>query len=281
MVINKKHKIIGTTVAVALVLSIVLIKSSEKEPVKEMAQRSTPPVAKEEVKKIIPLAWMEFVNIEPGNFMMGCDSSVDNCQDDELPLRQVEIMQSFSVSKFEVTQKAWKEIMGNNPATFVGEDRPVESVSFDDVQSFISKLNEIAGEAMFRLPTEAEWEYFARAGNGMAYPLGSPEQELVEFAWFGQLETTGTQAVGLMKPNAWGLHDVSGNVMEWVQDCYQEGYQKHQTQADAIQLESCDSHVLRGGSWIDSKDYVRLAYRNNWERGYRSHEVGFRLVKNL
>lgn len=264
-----------------LVISILAITAcSDKKVVEETKPEvATPVPVPAPEPKVVPLAWVEFAEIQPGKFVMGCDKKVDKCHDDELPMHNVELTNSFSVSKHEITQKAWQEIMGNNPSTFVGESNPVESVSFNDVQQFISKLNGLAGDDIFRLPTEAEWEYLARAGQSANYPLATKEQLLADSAWFGQLETTGTQAVGQLKPNAWGVYDISGNVTEWVQDCWKDNYEKDLPGTAAPSSVSCDSHVLRGGSWIDTAAFVRLAYRNNWDQDYRSHEAGFRLVK--
>lgn len=283
---NHFYKNNKSLLTVVMVSALGITACSEKKTEEEIKQPQPvavvpppPPTPPPPPPKVVPLAWLDYVDVPVGEFMMGCDSKTDKCQDDELPLRNVQVSEGFSVSKYEITQKAWQEIMGSNPSTFVGTERPVDSVSFNDVQQFIDKLNEIAGEIDYRLPSEAEWEYLARAGQSARFPLATEAQTLAQSAWFGQLETTGTQDVGKLQPNAWGIHDLSGNVMEWVQDCWRDNYENALPNAAAHQSETCKGHALRGGSWIDSKDYVRLAYRNHWDRNYRSHEVGFRLVK--
>jgi formylglycine-generating enzyme required for sulfatase activity len=162
---------------------------------------------------------MEFVKIQPGEFMMGCSTSDDACTDDEKPAHRVRITKPFEIGKHEVTQAQWKAVMGSNPSVMQGEARPVESISKGEAQEFLSKLNALNDGYRYRLPTEAEWEYAARAGTTGAY-AGKPD----DIAWYAENSEDETHPVGRKKPNAWGLYDMEGNVREWVQDFYSANY---------------------------------------------------------
>ena len=164
-----------------------------------------------------PTTGMEFVLIPAGKFMMGSDSGESNGK----PVHEVRISKAFYLGKHEVTQGQWQKVMGNNPSIFKGDAiLPVENVSWEDVQEFIHKLNAKEGDTKYRLPTEAEWEYAARARTATIYSFGNDERQLGEYAWYFPNSGNKTHPVGQKKPNAWGLHDMHGNVWEWVQDCY-------------------------------------------------------------
>src|SRR5438105_9560467 len=166
----------------------------------------------------VPLA-MDFVKIVPGEFMMGCSAGDVDCNDDERPQHLVQITKPFEMGKYEVTQAQWQAVMGSNPSTMKGNDRPVETVAKTEVQGFLDRLNERNDGYHYRLPTEAEWEYSARAGTSGAYtgPLG-------EIGWYADNSEDETHPVGKKKPNAWGLYDMEGNVREWVSDLYAQNY---------------------------------------------------------
>jgi formylglycine-generating enzyme required for sulfatase activity len=157
---------------------------------------------------------MDFVLIPAGKFMMGSDTG-DN---DEKPVHEVRISKPFYLGKYEVTQGQWQAVLGNNPSNFKGDaNLPVGNVSWEDVQEFIRKLNAKEGGTKYRLPTEAEWEYAARAGTTTAYSYGNDVSQLKEYAWYAENAGGKTHPVGQKEPNAWGLHDKHGNVWEWVQ----------------------------------------------------------------
>ena len=159
-------------------------------------------------------AGMEFVWIPPGEFRMGSTSSEAN--NNERPVTEVRISAGFWLGKYEVTQSEWESVMDSNPSRFSGCPRcPVERVSWEDVQGFIRRLNSQEGREVYRLPTEAEWEYAARAGTA-----GDRYGNLDAIAWYGENSGNRTQPVGGKTPNAWGLHDMLGNVWEWVEDWY-------------------------------------------------------------
>jgi formylglycine-generating enzyme required for sulfatase activity len=166
---------------------------------------------------------MEFVLMPAGTFTMGSPASDPNAYDDEKPAHQVTISKPFYMGKYEVTQAQWKAVMGseNNPSYFKGDSLPVDHVSWRDVQEFIQKLNrreEQASGVFCRLPTEAEWEYAARAGTTTLYSFGDDAAELDDYAWYAGNADHTSYPVGQKKPNAWGLYDMHGNVSEWCQD---------------------------------------------------------------
>jgi formylglycine-generating enzyme required for sulfatase activity len=159
---------------------------------------------------------MSFVLIDKGSFPMGSS----NGDEDARPIHTVHISKPFYLGKYEVTQREWQAVMGTTPSNFQGDDLPVESVSWDDVQAFIAKLNDRVEGQPYRLPTEAEWEYAARAGKTTDYSFGDDVGELGKYAWYEDNAGGKTHPVGQRGPNSWELCDMHGNVREWVQDWY-------------------------------------------------------------
>lgn len=183
---------------------------------------------------------MEFVLIPDGTFLMGSHDSLHGAPDDEKPQHQVTISKQFYLSRYEVTQEQWEAVMGSKPYELTRSNgfyslpgmshrltRPTNpaTVSWNDAQEFIKRLNQKEGYYRYRLPTEAEWEYATRAGTATAYSFGDDVSELGRFAWYGEDFSSGsTHPVGQKLPNGWGLYDVHGNVWEWVQDWYDDQY---------------------------------------------------------
>jgi len=162
---------------------------------------------------------MEFAKIPAGEFMMGCSAGDSLCNPDESPRHRVRITKAFEIGKYEVTQAQWMALMPANPSTNKGDTHPVETVSKLEIQDFIAKLNARNEGHRYRLPTEAEWEYAARAGSD------SPDSaSLKDTAWYAENSDDETHPVGQKKPNAWGLYDVHGNVREFVSDFYSADY---------------------------------------------------------
>jgi formylglycine-generating enzyme required for sulfatase activity len=218
---------------------------------------------------------MEFVLIPAGEFQMG---SHDGYQD-EKPVHRVRISKAFYLGEYEVTQSQWQAVMGNNPSSFKGDPNlPVESVFWDDVQEFIRRLNAKEGGTKYRLPTEAEWEYAARAGSTTVYSFGNNPSQLGEYAWYDDNARDKTHPVGQKKPNAWGLYDTHGNVWEWVQDRYSSSYPPGFV-TDPQGPSSGSLRVRRGGGWHDYAGGCRSAQRDIGAPGRRIDGLGFRLLR--
>lgn len=212
---------------------------------------------------------MEFKLLTPGTFIMG---SLDG-NEDEMPVHKITISKPFHMGIFEVTQKQWEQIMGRNPSKFKGSTHPVENISWNEVQKFIKKLSEKEG-VRYRLPTEAEWEYACRAGTKTRYYWGDEFNEA--YAWYIENSDMKTHPVGLKKPNAWGLYDMSGNVWEWCLDRYDE-YSTERL-LDPEKSEG-NRRIGRGGGWNSSKDACRSSNRGS-NHSFRSFDaLGFRVVR--
>ena len=238
---------------------------------------------------------MEFAMVPSGEFQMGCSEGAkpNECSKDEKPRHRVQITKAFEIGKTEVTQKQWQAAMGSNPSAFKGEDRPVEQVTFGQVHEFLNKLNARNDGFLYRLPTEAEWEYAARAGTTDQY-AGS----LHDMAWYndGQSAARGSGAfqnenspVGLLvpephpvatkKPNTWGLYDMRGNVAEWVEDFFDANYYSTSPAADPKGPATGDGHVVRGGSFRVYPWLTRVSLRSIFPDTYEFADLGFRVVR--
>ena len=213
----------------------------------------------------------EMVFVQGGSFNMGSSDG----EDYEKPVHQV-TLSDFSLGKYEVTQAQWQAVMGSNPSNFSGCDQcPVETVSWDDVQDFISKLNQQAGKS-YRLPTEAEWEYAAKGGNKSRAYTYSGSNDLDSVAWYYDNSSDKTHPVGQKLPNELDLYDMSGNVWEWCSDWY-ENYSSGAI-VNPKGASSGQSRVLRGGSWISIAQYCRPSNRSGNLPDGRFYFLGFRLV---
>ena len=221
---------------------------------------------------------MEFVLIPAGTFMMGSPDSDPDAYHDEKPAHQVTLSQAFYLGKYPVTQAQWEAVMGTNPSVFKGADRPVENVSWDDVQAFMRKLNEREGVDHYRLPTEAQWEYACRAGSSTRYHFGDDAARLGKYAWYDANSGRRTHPVGQKQPNAWELYDMHSHVWEWVQDRY--GRYTANPVTDPIGPTSGANRVIRGGGWADPARYVRAAIRDAYDPGFRFENLGFRCLSS-
>ncbi|WP_457743949.1 formylglycine-generating enzyme family protein [Sulfurimonas sp.] len=243
---------------------------------------------------------MTFVEIPSGSFMMGTatkstaacpkddpftskneyqdcvDSRTSSVNKDETPQHKVHV-KSFYMQTTEVTQLQWYKVMGNNPAKFkkkkLGYDsrnNPVENVSWYDAKEFVKRLNKMEHTNKYRLPTEKEWEYAARAGSTGKWCFGNSKSKLGQYAWYDNNSRDKTHPVAKKKPNRWGLYDMHGNVCEWVSSCYTKTYNS-----------GCYENykVLRGGGWINSANYTRSAVRNYYSPDDRYGDSGFRLAR--
>jgi formylglycine-generating enzyme required for sulfatase activity len=219
---------------------------------------------------------MEFVKIQPGEFMMGCSAGDKECLDLEKPSHGVRITKAFEIGRYEVTQDQWQAVMGSNPSVFTGSNLPVDYVSWNQVQDFLQKLNAKQDGYRYRLPTEAEWEYAARAGT-----TGARAGPLDSMAWYVSNSGGRTHAIGQKQPNAWGLYDVIGNVWEWVQDWYDETFYARSPAADPVGPSSGRYRVLRGGSWYNDTGVGRVSYRFRYDPTSTDVTIGFRCVREV
>lgn len=215
------------------------------------------------------------VKVEGGTFTMGATSEQgDDAFDDEKPAHSV-TLSDFSIGQTEVTQALWKAVMGSNPSNFVGDDLPVEQVSWNDCQEFVKKLNDLTGKT-FRLSTEAEWEYAARGGSKSQGYKYSGSNTLGDVAWYTSNSGSKTHVVASKQPNELGLYDMSGNVCEWCQDWY--GRYSGSSQTNPIGPSSGSNLVSRGGVWGSLAWGCRVSNRGSYSPDYRSNNLGLRLV---
>jgi formylglycine-generating enzyme required for sulfatase activity len=225
-------------------------------------------------------AFMDFKRIEPGTFIMG--SQDERRQQEDGPPHPVTITEPFYIGKYEVTQAQWNHVMGklpwNNPATFGGRlSHPIENISWVEAQEFIAKVNEFEGGDLYRLPTEAEWEYACRAGTTTKTYWGNDpdNQGAIWNAWLGGYPHGLTGPVGVKAPNPWGLYDMCGNVVEFCQDRfapYEEG-----RQTDPLNLVGTQV-VARGGDWFHAHGVDSETRRKYHKDGWLSF-LGFRVVR--
>ena len=218
---------------------------------------------------------IDMVKVEAGTFMMGATSEMLNPEDDEKPVHKVTLTHDYYMGKYEVTQALWKTVMGSNPSKFKGDNLPVENVSWNDSQEFISKLNSMTGRK-FRLPTEAEWEYAARGGKKSRGYQYSGSSNISDVAWYVDNSDYETHPVGTKQGNELGIYDMTGNVLEWCQDWI--GLYSSSSQANPTGAVSGPDRVLRGGSWHNNAWCCRLPFRQYYYLGYSSHQLGLRLV---
>ncbi len=255
---------------------------------------------------------LQMALIPAGEFRMGMAGR--GGYDDEKPPHRVRLSRAFYLGLYPVTQSQWRAVMQGSPQihfAFSGNNRPVESVSWYDAVAFCNALSQreglqpvyemtaavyknssihsaavrcISAAAGYRLPTEAEWEYAARAGSSAAYCYGDDVRQLTRYAWYGDNSDRETHPVGELQPNAWGLYDVHGNVWEWVEDIYDSGAYLSRTAAVDPCVLPVDpaagaDRVFRGGSWGSDAGYCRAADRNHVAPGIRNGGLGFRLLK--
>ena len=213
--------------------------------------------------------------IEPGTFLMGSAEDESERERDETQ-HEVTLTQGFWLADTTVTQDLWEAVMGDNPSDFKGENHPVETVNWDDVQRFIQQVNSMKPELKLCLPTEAQWEYACRAGTTTRFVFGDEISE-EQANFLGSGVEFGKVAVKNYACNDWGLFEMHGNVWEWCADWYAE-YPSTPV-LDPAGLETGDLRVLRGGSWFDAGRYVRSAYRFSHSLDDRRNRTGFRLAR--
>ena len=220
---------------------------------------------------------MEVVLIPAGEFMMGSPKSEASRRSDEGPRHRVRITRAFYMGKHEVTQAQYVRLMGKNPSRFKGPTNPVEMASWNDAVDFCRKLSQRTGRKA-RLPTEAEWEYACRAGTTTRYCSGDSEKAVGDYAWHSGNARRKPLPVGGKRANAWGLHDMHGNVWEWCSDPHDSGYYGKSPPEDPRGPKKGRFYVLRGGSYSNSHKYCRSAHRYSGRPTGRYNRNGFRVV---
>ena len=270
-------------------VTVVLAESQEKRdnviientPQPQSSEKQEDCYAEAEVRTFnVNGVSFDMILVKGGTFSMGNDekgffSGLFSMLEDDRPLHNVVLTRDYYMGRSQVTQSLWKAVMGSNPSYFKGDDRPVESVSWNDCQEFISKLNEITG-MKFRLPTEAEWEFAARGGNKSKHYKYSGSNNLDDVAWYESNAKSKTHPVGTKQPNELGIYDMSGNVWEWCSDWY--GSYCSEAQTNPKGAASGNYRVCRGGSWDDDAWYCRSTYRDGDSPGYGVINIGFRLA---
>ena len=224
-----------------------------------------------------------FKLILPGEFTMGDDWSD---QSDEKPAHRVRITRPFYCGISPVTQAEYQSVMGSNPSHFKGSDRPVEKVSWEEAAVFCRRLNVHGRDALgdgwvYRLLSEAEWEYCCRAGTTTRWCCDS-DQQLGDYAWYSANAGSQTHPVGQKLPNAWGLYDMHGNVLEWCLDWLDSAAYKSRSRSvtdDPVNLTAASDRVIRGGSWDFVASNCHSACRNSFTPDYRDYDLGFRLSR--
>ena len=221
---------------------------------------------------------IEMVKVEGGTFMMGATSEMKNPNSNEKPVHQVTLTNDYYMGKYEVTQALWQAVMGSNPSEYKGDNLPVETVSWNDCQKFISKLNSLTGR-MFRLPTEAEWEYAARGGKESRGYQYSGSSNISDVAWYDENSGSKTHPVGTKQANELGIYDMTGNVWEWCSDWYSSYSSSSQTNPTGSDRGS--ARVSRGGGWNCNASYCRLSVRFYYTPDFRLDILGLRLALSV
>ena len=213
----------------------------------------------------------EMIFVEGGAFQMGSNAG----DSDEKPMHYVSL-NSFSIAKYEITQSQYKAVMGKNPSVFKDCDNcPVDNVSWNDVQEFIQKLNTQTGR-IYRLPTEAEWDYAAKGGKNCKAYSYSGSHDVNNSAWYSSNSESKSHPVGLKMANELGIYDMSGNVWEWCSDLY--GTYNNFLETNPKGPSNGSQHVFRGGSWHFTQEHCRISNRLGSNSDLRAVDGGFRLV---
>jgi len=253
--------------------SILFILLSVSCCVATMAQSTLATLTPDE-QKIIQNLLNNMVLVQGGTFSMGSFAGQPGADQDETPAHQV-TLSNFYIGKYEVTQEEWEVVMGSNPSYLIGAKNPVERISWDDCEEFLTRLSELTGRK-FRFPTEAEWEYAAIGGSQSQGYTFSGNNKINAVAWYEDNSGFKSHAVGGKDPNELGLYDMSGNVMEWCQDWY--GSYDAASQVNPVGPTDGEYRVARGGSWNFKENDCRAKLRNYGPPMTRRYFIGLRLA---
>jgi len=264
-------------IATTLTLGLLSATSSFAEVVEravDLKRKITATSVKDPEKLTVDLGGgvkIDLIMVLAGQFTMGDNESK--------PSHPVKITQPFYLGQYEVTQKQWKAVMGNNPSRFINSSNPVERVSWNDCQEFIAKLNAKTDTkaGKYTLPTEAQWEYACRAGSENKFCFGGDKPGLLTYGWHVKNSESVAHPVGEKKPNAWGFYDMHGNVAEWCQDWHQPDYYEKSPTEDPVGPAAGKVRVVRGGFWGASAWRSRSAYRDHNSPGRYGRHLGLRL----
>ena len=272
---NKQFsRVLLTMVLILLPFTTMMAQNVQVQRQRKSATPTQKPVRQRSRDAILRELIDNMVYVEGGTFQMG---STISDYSDEKPVHTVTVL-SFYIGKTEVTQEQWQTVMGNNPSEFKDAKRPVERVSWDDCQEFITKLNTLTGKR-FRLLTEAEWEFAARGGNQSQGYIYSGSNTIDDVAWYGSNSGSTTHNVGKKAPNELGLYDMSGNVWEWCQDWHDYSYYDNSPQANPTGPSSGAYRVCRGGGWSLGIEYCRAAYRGSDAPTFKGSDLGLRIAQ--
>lgn len=240
-------------------------------------EKSYPHTESEATGKI-EIADLKLVKIPAGTFVMGSDQGLPI----EQPTRRVDVLNSYYMGSTPITQRVWSRIAGHNPSRFVHPDNPVETISWDEAEGFCTKLSSQLG-LLVRLPSEAEWEYACRAGSTCEYYFGNAESDVKSHAWFDLNSQDKTHPVGGKTANAWGLHDMVGNVWEWCCDSWISDYSSAHDETSPIKVptEIQPRKVIRGGAWDMDHFRCRSAYRSCEHHHLGTSKIGLRVVVEI
>jgi formylglycine-generating enzyme required for sulfatase activity len=240
------------------------------------------PAFGQQPQEIVNSVGLRLVLIPAGSFIMGSPEEEAGRYPNETP-HKVTISKSFYLGQFEVAQDVYEEVMGTNPSSIKGSQHPVETLSWEDAVTFCEKLSELPEEKaagrVYRLPTEAEWEYACQAGGETAYSFGDSAKLLPDHAWFAENSQDKHHPAGEKKPNSWGLYDMHGNVYEWCADWF--GDYSSGAAIDPTGPSRGSERVIRGGNWVFANEsHLRSAKRSTYDPTDRSPLLGFRVALN-
>lgn len=264
---------IARDLGLVVFLGIAIWKLTQDEPGTDPSEPTPAPVRV--LERATNSLGMVLLRVPAGSFTMGSPVYGRDAQ-----VHEVRIGSDFWMARTEVTQREYREVMGASPSRFTGDELPVEQVSWEEAEEFCRRLGQ-REKATYRLPTEAEWEYACRAGSRTAFCFGGDDTHLGAYAWYDASSGRKTRPVASRKPNAWGLHDMHGNVWEWCADGYSSNTYGSELVVDPKGPSHAENRVMRGGAWYNRPVFCRSARRDFAPPGHRDDGLGFRVVRMI